>query len=56
MTIGAKTMDNLDTLNKIFQNKGEQTIVEMKIQKVSELGIKEKQLTMIMKKWITYVS
>ena len=50
MTIGATTMENLDKLNKTVQNKGEETIIEMKIQKVSNPGNKEKQLTMIMKK------
>lgn len=56
MTIGATIMENLDTLNKTVQNEGEKAIVEMKIQRVTELGNKEKQVTMIMKKWLTYVS
>ena len=43
MTIGATIMENLDTLNKTVQNEGEKAIVEMKIQRVTELGNKEKQ-------------
>lgn len=56
MMIGATTVENLDILNKIVQSEGEEEIAEMKIQRASDLGNKEKQLKIIMMKWVIYVS
>lgn len=50
MKIVVTTAQNQVISNRIVQNVGEETIEEMKIQKVSEHGNKEKQQMMIMMK------